>query len=124
MTTTPTLDSVASAFSHWRNTRAYRREAVPIALQEQALGLLKEYRTSQVTTTLKINHGMIKRWRIARATEAGFVELPPVATPQVTSSTRFTISNAQGHQMHISGMSSDQLACLIHRFCAQPGGES
>lgn len=81
--TSPTLASVKEQFSAWRQTRTNLK--TPLALKEQAVGLLVEHGISQVCKSLDVNHDMVKRWRREVLTQplgaAAFVELPAAATP-------------------------------------------
>ena len=121
-----TLDSVASAFEHWRNTRRSRREAVPAALRLQAVELLSRYTQIRILKALKINHSMLKRWsqRDAAPKAMGFVPLPLPSTVPVSSSLQITLRNRQGGCMEITGaVSAAQLFSLAQGFAAQQGAK-
>ena len=122
-----TLDSVASAFERWRNTRRSRREAVPVALRLQAVELLSRYTQIRILKALKINHAMLKRWsqRDAAPKAMGFVPLPlPPSTVPVSSSLQITLRNRQGGCMEITGaVSAAQLFSLAQGFAAQQGAK-
>ena len=127
MTNTLTLESVASAFAHWRHTRRSRREAVPVALQRQAVELLSHYKQTRVLKALKINHAMLKRWsqRDEAPETTGFVPLPPPSSEaRVNASLQITLRNRQGACMQICGaVSAAQLFSLAQGFAAQQGDD-
>ena len=111
-----TLESVASAFVDWRSHRAHRREAVPIALQQQAVALLEQHTQAEVLRALQINSKMIRRWRQTHAPETvpQFVTLTESALP-ASSDLRITLSHPQGGRMEIAGaLDAAQLAALAH----------
>ncbi len=75
------LEAVEAQFAQWRRTRT--QLPTPLALKEQAVGLLAEHRISSVCQRLRINHEMLKRWQRELAAEpaAGFVALPMAVAP-------------------------------------------
>ncbi len=88
-TTNRLLTNAIQQFQHWRNTRPGRRGPTPQNLQKLAVLLTKEIPAGKVVSSLKINHGMLKRWQQthdnANPTTPGFVRLPlPDNTPQIT----------------------------------------
>ena len=110
-----TLESVATAFVDWRSHRAHRREAVPIALQQQAVALLEHHKQVEVLRALQINSKMIKRWRQSHAPETvpQFVNL--ASAMPISSDLRITLCHPQGGHMEIFGaLDAAQLSALAH----------
>ena len=85
----PRLADVQAAFAQWRRTRTTLR--TPLVLRQQAVGLLAEYRISEVMNALGVNHGQLSRWRRevspapAATTDSAFIELPTVSDPALAS---------------------------------------
>ncbi len=120
MTTPVTLDSVASVFNHWRVTRTSPKAAVPDTLREQAIELLSHYKLSQVITSLKINHSMLKRWR-GIDNSSNITTFVPLQTGRlnhpVTSALEITLQNLSGSEMRVKGdLTPAQLAHLMRAF--------
>lgn len=126
MTHPITLNSVATAFAHWRKARRSRREPVPVNLQRQAIELLAHYKQTHVLNALKINHTLLKRWQQnSVAPQVDFVSLPPqVCQTPAERALEVTLSNRFGAQMTITGsLSAEQLAELTRSFTSAQGGE-
>ena len=123
------LESVASAFDHWRNTRTSRKQAVPTRLREQAIELLSQHKKSHVISALKINHSMLKRWQQkddAVASGATFVALVnETPDPEASSCLQITLRNHLGGEMSITGdVTAAQLHSLAQLFAATQGTQS
>lgn len=56
-----TLQEVEMAFSHWRQTRTSRREAIPPMLWKQVNDLLGRYPQAKICRTLRLSGTQIKR---------------------------------------------------------------
>lgn len=81
MTDTTKLNHVVTAFKLWRQSRANGRAHIPDELRWQAIGLLEDYSTNQITKALGVNYTQLKSWRQQfqveqTATPADFVPLP------------------------------------------------
>ena len=120
-----TLESIASAFDHWRNTRSSRKMTVPEHLREQAIELLNRYKPSHVIAALKINHSMLKQWRRNDNTSAptptpAFVTLAnevDVPTPDLASTLKISLRHSFGHEMSMRGeITPVQLRALVQSF--------
>lgn len=114
----PRLADVQAAFAQWRRTRTTHR--TPLALRQQAVGLLAEHRISEVTSALGVNHGQLNRWRrevspaTDTTTDSAFVELPmalrpapEVALPPAGVSLTLTRQTSDGGTLSISGQLSE-----------------
>lgn len=110
----PRLADVQAAFAQWRRTRTTLR--TPLALRRQAVGLLAEYRISEVTSALGVNHGQLSRWRrevspaTAAATDSAFIELPTVSDPALPSpgiALTLTRQSSEGGTLWVSGQLSE-----------------
>lgn len=123
-----TLESVTTAFNHWRETRSSRKAAVPAVLREQAIELLSHYKPSQVITSLKINHSMLKRWRgddhaSINSKTSTFVPLgTDTASQPRVSGLEITWRNSLGSEMQVKGdLTLVQLTQLAHTFIRAEG---
>ncbi len=56
------LQTLATAFEQWRNTRTHRAAKTPKPLRQQAVKLLPHYSISQIIQRLKLNHAQLKNW--------------------------------------------------------------
>lgn len=110
------LPTVVSAFEHWRSNRNGRQVPTPIALREQAVTLLNNYSSSQITSALRISGSQLKQWRnsaVPTETKPQFVHLPISISP-TQSSINVELCFASGDQMHLSGVvDSDMLTSLV-----------
>jgi hypothetical protein len=110
------LLTVVTAFEQWRSNRNGRQEPTPNALREQAVSLLNNYSSSQITSALRISGSQLKQWRnsaIPTETKPQFVHLPISISP-MQSSIKVELCFACGDQMHLTGMvNSDMLVSLI-----------
>lgn len=110
------LSTVVSAFEHWRSNRNDRQVPTPIALREQAVSLLNNYSSSQITSALRISGSQLKQWRnsaVSTETQPQFVHLPISISP-TQSAVKVELCFASGDQMHLSGLiNSDMLVSLI-----------
>lgn len=113
-----TLESVASAFAHWRQHRGSRNESAPEVLRQQALQLLSHHSSNRVITALKINHALLKRWRQTSEPAVAFIALPAdVPKRDPSSPLTITLRNAHGAEMHIGGeITSDLVLHLVTSF--------
>jgi len=57
------LESLSSAFAHWRTQRLSLSSPVPLVLQQHAIELLQIHSKAEVIKALNINHSMLKRWQ-------------------------------------------------------------
>ena len=55
------LDMVEEAFSHWRQTRRYRCEAIPLSLWEMVSKLCPEYKRSEICRRLRLSGQQFKQ---------------------------------------------------------------
>jgi transposase-like protein len=114
----PRLADVQAAFAQWRHTRTTAR--TPLALRQQAVGLLAEHRISEVMSALGVNHGQLSRWRREVSTATGvttdsaFIELPTalcpapeVALPPAGVSLTLTRAAPDGSAVSITGQLSE-----------------
>ena len=110
------LSTLVSAFEHWRSNRNGRKEPTPLALREQAVTLLNNYSSSQITSAIRISGSQLKQWRNSVAPTDGtsqFVHLPISISP-TQSSVKIELCFASGDQMHLSGLvDSSMLVSLI-----------
>lgn len=109
------LSTVVSAFEHWRRNRNGRQVPTPTTLREQAVSLLNNYSSSQITSALKISGSQLKQWRNSAISEKKppFVHLPISISP-TQSSVKVELCFVSGDQMHLSGLvNSDMLVSLI-----------
>ena len=110
------LPTVVSAFEHWRSNRNGRQAPTPTTLREQAVSLLNNYSSSQITSALRISGSQLKQWRssaVPTEAKAQFVHLPISISP-TQSSINVELCFASGDQMHLSGLiNSDMVVSLI-----------
>ena len=110
------LSTVVSAFEHWRSNRNGRQVPTPIALREQAVSLLNNYSSSQITSALRISGSQLKQWlnsAVPTDSTSQFVHLPISGSP-TQPPVKVELCFASGDQMHLSGLvNSDMLVSLI-----------
>jgi len=131
-----TLESVATAFNHWRLSRVSLNQAVPDALREQALALLIDHKKSHIIVALKINHSALKKWlQTSDTLNPAFVSLPsPSSETQGTAATviphnitglSITLHHASGTEMRINGdITPALLQSLTTSFAVSQGEKS
>lgn len=108
------LTIVIKAFEQWRNNRNGPQVRTPAHLREQAILLLNDYSSSQITSALKINGSQLKQWRSALDTtepSSQFVTLPQLHHEQ--SSVEFCFSH--GDKLCLSGDISLKVIIAIIR---------
>jgi len=118
------LESVSAAFNHWREHRASTKDPIPLALQKQAIELLRSHSQSRVINALKIDHTMLKRWQqqVAAATEGEFISLTAAAQPALTQpSLQVVLRNTVGGELIITGITLSQITTLATYFSASTG---
>ncbi len=120
------LESLSSAFAHWRTQRLSSSSPVPLVLQQHAIDLLHIHSKAEVIKALNINHSMLKRWQQPAlpvdTARCEFIDLlgetpktPPHDTLQVT------LRNGQGSEMKITGITLSQLSTLAANFSTATG---
>ena len=123
----PTLESVATAFQHWREKRTHKGKT-PAPLKALALALLQDHQPSQVKAALNINSKALTAWQSevsAIQSPLGFVELAPALPTQAelpTAMINVTLTRLQGTTVTVSGpLTPAHLSALIQEDCANGG---
>lgn len=121
-----TLHAVASDFARWRQSRASRRQAVPSALRQHAVELLRDHKQSQVLAALNINHAMLKRWQgdNSHRPHETFVALSDAARNEVPAShpVHVVLRHRGGGEIHLSGeLSPAHVSGVVQTFLTVQG---
>jgi len=72
----PTLEQVREQFKDWRQSRE-KRSAIPDALWQAAIHLCQDYSISKISSTLRLNHAVIKQ----RVQACGLTNHPEPSIP-------------------------------------------
>jgi len=115
MTNSDQLTSVVTAFELWRSNRNGRQVPTPTPLRKQAVSLLNNYSTSQITSALRISGGQLKQWRHSLdvpVQSPQFIELP-VLLPSHNSPINIELHFTSGDQLHLSGVVEPDLITTL-----------
>lgn len=127
----PTLESVATAFQHWRDNRTHKGKT-PAPLKALALALLQDHQPSQVKAALNINSTMLTAWQSESSaiqslssSPLAFVELAPALPTQAelpAAMINVTLTRLQGTTVTVSGpLTPAHLSALVQEDCANGG---
>lgn len=100
------LSTLVTAFEHWRSNRNGRQVPTPMALREQAVGLLEHYSSSKITSALRISGSQLKQWKNSATSPENtpqFVHLP-ISAPSAQTPFNIELRFAQGDAMSLSGI--------------------
>jgi hypothetical protein len=112
----PTLKSVQEKFNHWRATRG-KRTKIPDSLWELVVPLMSQYKNTEISTALCVNHSQLKRQLqqclIAQDQPVSFVECSvPAHAPDISVRTLEFISK-NGFPVKIGGISAEELLPIV-----------
>jgi hypothetical protein len=124
-TTNHSIQSLASAFANWRQSRPYLRSPVPDNLRQQAVAMLTQHSVSQIIEALGITRSMLRSWQQTReenaASAATFISLPftEPKRQELRESLSFMLTLDQTREFCIEGnFSPEQLTALMRGVVA------
>ena len=116
------LEQVRKNFTNWRNSKTSRYQAIPKELWVQALALIKNYTTIEISRALHISQKQIQREldRKNISTSSKFVEfkIPSAELPtnSINNSSKIELKKANGESLIIEQPTIDIVALICGKF--------